>query len=494
MTSRIRQFLPLISLIGLAFALIAWAFASPVGASPDEDHHLVSIWCAQDGIEGMCNPAADNHSAEVNEALVSSACFAQKAEVSARCQISSSVFDSHKMVTTTRGNFSGNYPAGFYSVMHVMADSDIQISVVLMRLFNVALALGLFTSLWILMRPTEKQSLYFTTAITIVPLGLFLIPSINPSSWAILGVLATFFGTAGLFSATPRKRIGLAAVAALGLLLAASSRYDGLLYALLGLVSAVILAHNWHVSRRKILVIAGSVTVILGFVLLLGGTAIIEKLSGLAGTSNTGESLGAFGVLAKNITMLPMLFAGFSGAMSLGWLDTAMPITMWMLAATVLWATLFSRISTLTRRALWVSGALTLALVAIPLLVLQASFAIVGENVQSRYLYPLMLALAASVLYDRRSKAKFFSSAQIVVLVAALFFSQALALYFNMSRYISGVSAGGTVNLNTAAQQGWWWQSAPSPMFMLGLGIVGFAMFLATSVLFAKRQPKSVAS
>lgn len=490
----LKRFLPMVSIVGLAFTLVAWAFASPVGATPDEDFHLVSIWCAGDGTEGVCAPAENNQTADVDSALVESACFAQQATVSAKCQMTEAVFDNHSTVTTTRGNFSGNYPQGFYSVMNLFAGENIQIAVLVMRLFNVVLTITLITTLWLLIRPVERQSLYFTTVLTIVPLGLFLIPSINPSSWAILGVIATFFATVGAFNALGRRRIGLISVGALGLLMASSSRYDGLLYSLLALSAALILAHNWHVSKRKIWIIAGSTAALVLSVLLLGGTSIIEKLSGLAGTSNTGESLGAFGVLTKNLTMLPILFAGFSGAMNLGWLDTAMPITMWMLAATALWAALFSRISALTTRALWVSGALALALVGIPLLVLQASFAIVGENVQSRYLYPLMLALAAAVLYDRRSEARFFSTAQISALAAALFVSQALALYFNMSRYISGVSAAGSSNLNAAAQQGWWWQSAPAPMFMLALGIVGFAMFLATSALFAKRQPESSAA
>ncbi|NDB42676.1 MAG: hypothetical protein EB035_06830, partial [Actinobacteria bacterium] len=39
----------------LAFvSLCAWAFASPIGAPPDGDFHLASIWCAQGDRLGMC--------------------------------------------------------------------------------------------------------------------------------------------------------------------------------------------------------------------------------------------------------------------------------------------------------------------------------------------------------------------------------------------------------------------------------------------------------
>ena len=36
------------------FALSAWAFASPIGAPPDGDFHMASIWCAQGDRLGMC--------------------------------------------------------------------------------------------------------------------------------------------------------------------------------------------------------------------------------------------------------------------------------------------------------------------------------------------------------------------------------------------------------------------------------------------------------
>ena len=36
-------------------ALLAWAFASPIGAGPDDDYHLISTWCA-DGGSSHCLP------------------------------------------------------------------------------------------------------------------------------------------------------------------------------------------------------------------------------------------------------------------------------------------------------------------------------------------------------------------------------------------------------------------------------------------------------
>ena len=35
-------------------ALIAWSLASPIGASPDDDFHLASIWCADAADTAAC--------------------------------------------------------------------------------------------------------------------------------------------------------------------------------------------------------------------------------------------------------------------------------------------------------------------------------------------------------------------------------------------------------------------------------------------------------
>jgi len=40
----------------MVLALSAWAFASPIGASPDDDYHLASIWCANESRTDLCAP------------------------------------------------------------------------------------------------------------------------------------------------------------------------------------------------------------------------------------------------------------------------------------------------------------------------------------------------------------------------------------------------------------------------------------------------------
>ena len=46
-------------------SLFAWAFASPIGAPPDGDFHMASIWCAQGDRLGMCKVEKAKDSTQV---------------------------------------------------------------------------------------------------------------------------------------------------------------------------------------------------------------------------------------------------------------------------------------------------------------------------------------------------------------------------------------------------------------------------------------------
>ena len=82
----VRRVRPLHLAPVLAFlALAAWAFASPVGAGPDDDYHLVSTWCANGGSE-QCEPGSESRNRDAAWGLEAALCYAQHAERSAECQ------------------------------------------------------------------------------------------------------------------------------------------------------------------------------------------------------------------------------------------------------------------------------------------------------------------------------------------------------------------------------------------------------------------------
>lgn len=494
--SRVHKLLPALSALGLLLALFSWAVASPVGASPDEDFHLISIWCSGDGQKGMCEAGDVSTERNVNESLAYSACFALLPKVSADCQSDLQLFQTGGLIDTPRGNFEGKYPQLFYGVMHQFASSDVQTSVVTMRLFNASLLVAIICVLWLLSPKFLRPTIYFSIALTIVPLGLFLIPSINPSSWAIIGVFAAFFGTAGALQVSTSQKYGLWASALFGVLLAAGARYDGLIYAVISGAVAFFLSKEFTIPRRVFWSVLAAIGIIGVAAVMLGGFTTIQNLIGLAGNASASEGRGELALFGLNVASLTELWAGFSGSMGLGWLDTPMPPTAWMTVATLTWGTIFMRIGSLRNKQLWAAAGLLALLAAIPLVTLQVGHSIVGENVQSRYIYPLFLVFVSTLLLKLKQDQDYFSITQTVVIAVGLFASQALCIFANMSRYISGAGGEGlSPNLNQAAESGWWWPVGPEPMTVLAISILGFGLFLTTAFLFtqSKNAPPSAA-
>ena len=114
-SNRTKRILLAVATALFAFAgLGAWAIASPVGAAPDDDFHLASIWCALGDREGLCAPGDEADERTVPERLIeSSRCFASYPEQSAQCLV-----DDETQVSTSRGNFTGIYPPVFYAVSY----------------------------------------------------------------------------------------------------------------------------------------------------------------------------------------------------------------------------------------------------------------------------------------------------------------------------------------------------------------------------------------
>ena len=123
----------------LFLTLVAWAYASTVGSSPDDDFHLASIWCGIGLREGLCEDSGDPATRLVPAALLDANCYAHRPEISGACWNPAA-----EGLGETRREFDTGplYPPLFYAVMSVFAGPDIQTSVLLMRIANAALGGG----------------------------------------------------------------------------------------------------------------------------------------------------------------------------------------------------------------------------------------------------------------------------------------------------------------------------------------------------------------
>jgi hypothetical protein len=87
MMARLRR-IPLLAFAPIlaTLTLMAWVFASPIGAGPDDDFHLVSAWCAGPTAGATCEYDAATGAFKVPMALTEIACFALDPTKSASCQ------------------------------------------------------------------------------------------------------------------------------------------------------------------------------------------------------------------------------------------------------------------------------------------------------------------------------------------------------------------------------------------------------------------------
>lgn len=468
-------------ILALLGVFAAWSLASPVGASPDDDFHLISAWCAETSpVE--CEQSADSQSRLVPQELPYVACFAFDPEQSAQCQGQDFGDLSGSRVTSQRGNFDRTYPPLFYASQGLLASSDLEFSTVAMRVANAALFVALAAAVSIALDARSRSRTHLAWLITAVPLGLFFIPSNNPSSWAITGMAILVPALWGALRAKGGRATTLWMSAAVAGVMAAGARADAAVYVVLASTCVAFL--SWPKVRSKAVATAAVASLIVGTSLFTLATSnqATEAADGLGEQASEGSA--GLALLGYNAINLPGLWFGGFGATGLGWLDTPMPgLVPWASAASFI-AVAFLTLRRRTLRSWLVLGAFAASLTAIPLFILQQSGDVVGANVQPRYLWPLMIGFALfALLGDQPSPTDDLGRGQRLLLIAALASAHTVALYSTMRRFITGTD-GLSANLNNGAE--WWWNGIGGPMLWWALGSLAFLGI--TSFVLLKRQ------
>lgn len=491
-----RWLTPAVGIVAGVIALSAWALSSPVGSAPDDDYHLVSTWCAW-GKSAGCEPGVSADTRLVSPIFKSATCYVQVSEASGACQSLPPLGSQRPFVETSRGNFANEYPAVFYGTMRVFAGESLAGGAIAMRLVNAGLFVAIAaTLLWLLPRERRAGALW-GWLISLVPLGMFIIPSNNPSSWAVTGVGAAFLGMCGWWETSGRRSWALAALALLGVVLAAGARGDAAVYAVGAIAVAAILAGQWSRDawRRWLLPAAG---VALALALLAtshqagvgahgfsgGGTG---DVTGAAG--DAADQVGGIALAAYNLLMLPYLWTGVWGTWGLGWLDTPLPAIVPWAAAAAFIVVAFAGLAVMTRRKAIALAGVIGALVVIPVYVLTRGGDKVGAELQPRYLLPvILLAALAAVTLPRGARRLPLTRLQTALALGGLAAAHSVALYVNLRRYVTGIDVQGA-SLDAGAE--WWWPGAPvGPTAVWLTGTIAFCVVVAVAwpVLRGRRQ------
>jgi len=450
----------------LFVTLVCWAFASPVGSSPDDNFHLPSIWCGAGDRAGLCEASGDPDTRLVPAPVINAPCFAFRPDQSAACWNPV----QPELAEATWMNANGLYPPLFYATMSVFVSDDVAASVIVMRVFNSALVVGLLSAVFFALPRRARPALAVSVLASAVPLGLFIVPSTNPSSWAFASAAVVWIALYGALLTQGRRQITLGALAILGAILGAGARADAAVFAVFGVILAAVLGVR---RDRKLLIpsIAAILITIISLAFFFSASQGDAISSGLP-TDNPPLSVSQH---LSNLVEVPALWLGAFGATGLGWLDTVLPAVVTALAFGVFCASVFIGLHRLApRRAIAVALAFA-ALWLVPFVLLAQSRAVVGEIVQSRYLLPLVVILLGVASAGQRMISA-WSGPRAFVAGVALTAAMSFALHDNIRRYTFGAD-GNAVDPGAGAE--WWWAAAPSPLTIWIVGTLAFAAILA---------------
>lgn len=478
MTQRVRRALRFATVVILsALTLVAWSFASPVGASPDDDFHLVSTWCAGPIAEEACVDDGDEQATrQVPRALILAPCYVADETASAACQEERLSWELDDTVSTQRGNFaSGGYPPVYYAVSGLLAGPDVQVSALAMRLANAAVFLAFASVLFVLLPRDLRLPLVGGWLIATVPLGLFLLASNNPGSWALTGVAASWLSLAGWFRSSGRRKIALGVVFVLAVIVAAGARGDAAAYVGLA-ISLVIVLEARRAREFWVSTLLPLAMIVVAFLFFLSSRQVTSGVEGFGGGSEVAqEQLGEFGLLAYNILNVPWLWSGFFGSWGLGWTFTTMPYVVPLAATAAFVVVGAAGLSMISPRKAVIVGVTALALWALPVYVLQAGGDSVGANVSPRYLLPLGVLLAGFLLLGVPGRSLPLTRTLRITVAVALIGAHFVALHITIRRYVTGLDVGG-IDLGSGAE--WWWDGPIGPNAVWLLGSLAYALLV----------------
>jgi hypothetical protein len=467
-TRKWPAFVAIFVLAGLALG--AWSLSGPAGSTPDEEFHMASIWCGQGTDPGHCTPGAkDDQRVVPADVVAGTQCFAAKSDVSAKCLGTDYGSDPTPNLDTDRGNFRGEYPPVYYAVMHTFVGDDLSKSVLTIRAVNVLLFLSITGAVMALVPPVLRRATAWSLLLTSVPMGVWLISSINPSGWAIVSAGTLWPCLYALPDAAGRRRVALAVLAALAALMGVGARTDSCLFTLMAIALVFILRRR-EILRSRPALATGALIAVAAVFFFLRAKQSVTALDAF-GTVPGKLSLSGSALLWNNIQNLPSMWTGVWGTWPLGWVDTPLPPAV-LFGSLLPWAGIvFMSLRDNSRRQVVALSLLAAALVTYPLYLVTRSHLPIGEGVQPRYLVPLMVMLTGMALLTTRSRTYVPARGQLVLVTIALGAANALALHTNIRRYVTGTDV---VSFNLDRGREWWWNLPLTPMTVWVAGSLAF--------------------
>jgi hypothetical protein len=342
----------------------------------------------------------------------------------------------------------------------MLVGDDVSRSVVIMRLSNIVLSLGLTAIVVVMASPRIRQQIVLSATVAWVPMGVYFISSTNPSAWAISGCYVYGAALVALIFASGRKTWILLGTAAVGALMAIESRTDSAFFVVVISLAVALLAGLNKAYWRRYIVLAFVQVFAVTVFLSTGQTA--EMTSAADWPVST---LPLYKVFFHNLLKLPEYLGKFWGLNEgMGWLDVS--LLGW---STLTMIALAGGLFAVGLREVWTRKALSILVLAgaiggIPVLGMTIRRVEPVTLYQGRYMLPLVAILFLVLLVSRGKESLVFSRSQLVVLLAVVTISNGLALRRLIRRYAIGLASSSDISLSNPTWSPWpisaealWW-------------------------------------
>lgn len=455
--------------IFLLLTLTAWSVSSPIGSGVDADFHLGSIWCARGESKGLCesiNMAAQPEPTAVVPFMFQM-CDGRNIYFWPKCEIS-----TENPTTQSVRIAPDSKQSIYYWVAHTFASTNVNQSVVIIRLFNSIIASLLFFALMALSSDRLRKAIVISWTLTLIPNGMQLLSGINPRSWAVLGIMSSWAFLYAFVSEDPlnrqKRKLQIGCYFA-SICLTASSRFDALLFVIF-VSSVVLVAHTFRFEKISNFKVSRLVSIIGLFIISI---QFIPKLRS-ALSVDIPKIYSAPQYIVFQIVHLPEFVTD--------WWDINLgpqghgPGIIRIVGVSLFAIFMFSSLQKADRRQIFTVGVLSLFIL---LAIFRATTAVL-EIVPLSGVYTFGLVapiIGIATVFSQSDINRLTSNSLVITVVALVATMHALSFYHWMEFFTRrGVNTEFYIQFSLAST--WWWDSAISPNIIFGIGAISFATFL----------------
>jgi hypothetical protein len=445
-----------------------------VGSSPDENFHIINIWCAEGTANEKCTRINLDERGKFGVADIDqSSCVFERQDEFQRCE------QLKPLEFNMRGE---SYPNGYYRFMNFFHSLPGSLGFLTMRLLN-----GLLASLLLIAQlclTGRKQKLAWLTSFTftLIPMSIFLLSSIHPHAWGILGCVHGWMFLVSALKRTSSSRFKRYLPWAAWLfsgLLCLVSRYDTFLFFLL---SSILTASATRISIKKnfpkLFFWFGTLILPLVFLLIFRNPTIKWILSfPFDPSANEYTNSTWIGAWAIRATAIPLEILG-SGVMGQNFVQ--MPPLVWILGLMCLSAALTFAAMQVSRKQIVI---LTLSLALLFYIIIWFNNAMYRdlENMNGRYIVALIPFIIGLFIYLSASPVQLMEIRNLrIAVIALLSVANSISIRTLLDRSINGEIYEFSILPLKLDQADWWWVGIPfGPNFIWALASVSFFRFLS---------------